>query len=145
MNPIMRKSKMSPDAKMRQQLYSLLKPREKQEKTINMIGNIAPIHSSSELLEMLQTGGFKVRDISWCRTYEEYQKMAESAANISWNPAAVPAGETLKERLGQEHFYLPLSYSFEEIVVNLHRISKALSLPMPDVYKRQVLYRGQMW
>ena len=133
MNPIMRKSKMSPDAKMRQQLYSLLKPREKDGKSVNIIGNIAEIHPESELLSMLRAGGFRVRDICWCRTYDEYQEMAESAANISWNPAAVPAGETLAERLGQEHFYLPLSYDFGEITANLQRLSDALGLPMADV------------
>ncbi len=132
MTPILRKTKISPDAKMRQQLYSLLKPREKDPRSINIIGNIAPIDRGSELYEMLCQGGWRVRDISWCRTYEEYQRMGESAANLSWNPAAVIAGETLKERLGQEHFYLPLSYDYEEIEAAERRLAQALDLPLPD-------------
>ncbi len=45
--------------------------------------------------------------------------MAQSALNISYNPAALAGGDALEKRLSQKHLYLPLSYSYEEIEKNL--------------------------
>lgn len=51
---------------------------------------------------------------------------------LSYNPAAVLAGQTLEERLSQKHLHLPLSYEPEEIRENLQRLAAELSLPLPD-------------
>ena len=65
-------------------------------------------------------------------TYDEYQELAESRICLSYNPAAVLAGQTLEERLSQKHLHLPLSYEPEEIRENLQRLAAELSLPLPD-------------
>jgi hypothetical protein len=133
MNPIMRKSKLTPDATMRRQLYRLLKPAEKKEKQVNLIGNNTVTDENCELVQMLLDGGYTIRDICTCPTYEEYQMMAQSTANISFHEAAVPAGEDLKERLSQEHFHLPLSFDYIKIRENLNVVSEAFHLPLPDL------------
>lgn len=133
MNPIMRKSGMTPDQKMRQQLYSLLKPVSKNKKCINIIGNNLPTEESSELVRIIIENGFELKDITNCRTYEEYLSMAESTVNISYNPVARISGDTLQTRLNQKHLYLPLSYGYEEIESNLNQLAAYLHIEKPDL------------
>ena len=80
----------------------------------------------------ISAGGYTVREITDCHTYDEYQELAESRICLSYNPAAVLAGQTLEERLSQKHLHLPLSYEPEEIRENLQRLAAELSLPLPD-------------
>ena len=132
MNPTMRKSGLTPDQLMRRQLYSLLRPRKKDEKCVNLIGNDRPTDESSELLAMIREAGFGLRDITLCGTYEDYQKMAGSAVNLTCLPAAAAAGEELERRLGQKHLYLPLSYSRQEIAENYAKLARVLGVEAPD-------------
>ncbi|MEG1798998.1 MAG: nitrogenase component 1, partial [Synergistaceae bacterium] len=132
MTPIMRKTWISPDSKMREQLYSLLKPAPIEEKTVNIIGNNYPTEPSSDFVRLLEGAGWKVRDICHTKSYSEYQEMASSKFNIVYNPAAKPAAETLKHRLGQDCLYMPLSFDYNEIILGLTELSKKFSLPMPD-------------
>lgn len=115
MNPIMRKSGMTPEELMRKQLYSLLEPRELNEKSISLIGNDLPTDKTSELLEITQKNGYLLRDITAAKTYEDYQKMAESQICIVCYPQAKKAGEELERRLGSKMLYLPISFNFDEI------------------------------
>ena len=41
---------------------------------------------------MLNGAGLKVHEITSCKTYEEYQQMAESSVYISYHPDAAPGG-----------------------------------------------------
>ena len=115
MNPIMRKSGLTPDQIMRSRLYMLLKEREKNEHAVAIIGNDLPTRESSELLEVLKAAGLKIHEITSCKTYEEYQEMAEANTYISYNPAAIAGGEMLSERLGGTHLYVPFSFDYEAI------------------------------
>ncbi|HKL79404.1 MAG TPA: nitrogenase component 1 [Mobilitalea sp.] len=132
MNPIMRKSKLSPDTTMRRQLYRLLKPADLRPKQVNLIGNNTMTDENSELITMLKAGGYKLLDICSCKTFDEFQTMAKSQANISFHEAAVAAGEDLKSRLGQEHLHLTASYEYKIIRENLTRVSEYFKLPLPD-------------
>lgn len=126
MNPIMRKSGLTPDQLMRRQLYSLLQPTKTNPKCINIIGNDLPTDESSELCQIIWEAGYELKDIRACKSYEEYKKMAESAINISYYPAAVPAGEALEQRLGQKHLHLPVSFDFEEIKNHINTLISEL-------------------
>lgn len=128
MNPIMRKSGLTPDQLMRRQLYSLLKPVPLNEKSINIIGNDLPTDETSELCKIIRSAGFILKDITHCTTYEEYQKMAESFVNISYYPAATESGDTLFKRLGQKHLHLPVSFEFEEIKAHIDALTNLLSI-----------------
>ena len=71
MTPIMRKSGITPDEKMRMQLYSLLEKEPADEKSVNIIGNNIPTDESSDLVKMIRRAGYTLRDITLCRTYDE--------------------------------------------------------------------------
>lgn len=132
MNPTMRKSGLTPDQLMRRQLYSLLRPAARDLKNVNLIGNDRPTDASSELLQILRQSGFRVRDITQCKTYDEYQQMAESAWNITYLPTAAAAGDALQQRLGQKHLYLPLCYRREDLLQNYKVLADTLGLSLPD-------------
>ncbi len=137
MNPIMRKSGMTPDQIMRSRLYMLLKEREKSDHAVAIIGNDLPTRGSSELLQILKDAGLKIHEITSCKTYEEYQEMAESSYYISYNPAAAAGGEMLSERLGGEHLYLPFSFDYEEIDAGFEKLGKTLGIEIPDFSEKK--------
>lgn len=126
MNPIMRKSGLTPDQLMRRQLYSLLTPKEKEEKSLNLIGNNIPTQESSDLVRLIRKAGWTLRDVTLCKTYGEYQDMAKSTWNISINPAAKAAGDALERRLSQRHLFLPLSYGSKAIERTMNTLGEVL-------------------
>ena len=115
MNPIMRKSGLTPDQLMRSRLYMLLHEREKDPQAVAIIGNDLPTDEDSDLMKMLKAAGKKVHEITSCRNYREYQQMAESSIYISYYPDAAPGGDMLAERLGGTHYALKFSFDYDEI------------------------------
>ncbi|MBQ6833393.1 MAG: nitrogenase, partial [Lachnospiraceae bacterium] len=132
MNPIMRKSGLTPDQLMRSRLYMLLKEREKNVNAVAIIGNDLPTMEDSELYQYLKEQKYKIHEITSCKSYEEYQEMAESELYISYNAAAVAGGKMLEERLGGRHFYLPFSFNYDEIDRGYRALAEALGRPAPD-------------
>ena len=133
MYPIMRKTATPPDPMMRKRLYSFLpKVEVRSEKSINIIGNNYPTENSSDFVRMLHSAGFEIHDLTRCRSWEEYQTMGSSRLNIAYLPAAVPALTDLKERLGMDYIYLPLSYDYSEIRKNIKALSEYLDIKEID-------------
>lgn len=132
MNPIMRKTKMAPVPFMKKQLYALLENTEKQDRTVNIIGNNLAMEDACELPHMLETAGWKVRDICTCRSFEEYREMERSVCNIVTNPLGLAAAKELKERLGQPYCYLPVSFDFDKIEQNYKKLENFLKTEFPE-------------
>lgn len=139
MNPIMRKSGLTPDQLMRSRLYMPLKERPKNEKAVAIIGNDLPTRGESELMEILQSAGLKIHEITSCKTYEEYQKMAEAGFYISYHLPAVAGGEMLAKRLGGKHIYVPFSFDYEEIEAGFQKVGEALGIEIPDYEEKRQL------
>ncbi|MEE1032649.1 MAG: nitrogenase component 1 [Ruminococcus sp.] len=136
MNPIMRKSGLTPDQTMRRQLYSLLteKNTSKREKRVHIAGCDFPLDKKSELYTCLQENGYEVCEIATCKTYEEYQQLADCSAAITTFPAAKVAGEYLGKNHGQKHLYLPASFSYEKIEENLKQLQETLGISLDEAY-----------
>jgi len=132
MNPIMRKSGLTPDQLMRSRLYTLLKEREMRPDAVAIIGNDLPTDENSDLMIYLKENHRKIHEITSCKSYEEYQKMAESAYYISYNAGAVAGGNMLSERLGGKHYYLPFSFCYDEIENSFTKLAEILGTPKPD-------------
>lgn len=137
MNPIMRKSGLTPDQLMRRQLYSLLKEREQDKKQISIIGNNIGIDKGSEIYSLSQKAGFKVIEITDCKSYDEYQTMAGSCVNIVTNPVAIPSGKELEKRLSQKLLSMPLSYGFDKIEKALDELCEYMGLPKQDFSEKR--------
>ena len=132
MNPIMRKSGLTPDQLMRARLYDLLKPRPVDPGAVAIIGNDLPTRENSDLMRFLRELGLKVHEITSCETYDQYQRMAESAYYISYYPAAAAGGEILSKRLGGKHIYLPFSFDYDEIETGFRALASDLGVDPPD-------------
>ena len=132
MNPIMRKSGLTPDQLMRSRLYMPLKPRPMDPNAVALIGSDLQLDEESDLKQLLRLGGRRIHEITACKTYGEYQRMAESAVYITSYPSAVAGGEMLAQRLGGRHIYVPFSYDYEEIETGLTRLADILGVPAPD-------------
>lgn len=133
MNPIMRKSGLTPDQLMRSRLYFPLKPRSIRKGTVSIIGNDLPSNEDNDLMVLLKENGFKIHEITSCKTYEEYQQMAESEFNICYYPAAVAGCKMLSDRLGSTSVYVPFSFDFEEIDAGFAALSEKLGIPVRDM------------
>ncbi len=137
MNPIMRKSGLTPDQLMRSRLYQPLKPRPQLRGAVSIIGSDLPTNEDSDLMQLLRAGNLKIHEITSCRTYEEYQEMAESEVYISYYPSAAAGGDMLAERLKAEHIHLPFSFDCDEIEAGLTHLAEVLNLPVPDFSGRR--------
>ena len=126
MNPIMRKSGLTPDQLMRSRLYMLLHERPLDPAAAAIIGNDLPAQEDSDLLRLLTAAGLRIHEITSCRTYEEYQEMAESSVYISYNPDAAAGGDMLEERLGGKHHYLKFSFDRSEIDEEFRKLADTL-------------------
>jgi len=127
MNPIMRKSGLTPDQLMRSRLYMLLHERERAPQAVAIIGNDLPTDEDSDLMSILKCMGLKVHEITSCKTYEEYQQMAESSVYISYNPDAAAGGDMLSGRLGGRHYALKFSFDYDEIDETFAGLAKVLN------------------
>lgn len=132
MNPIMRKSGTTPDELMRRQLYSLLNEVPKDAKAVNIIGNDLPFDPESDHIKLIKNSGWKLRDITACKTYQEYKQMAEASFNIYNIPAAFRSAERLERRLGQKYIYLPQTFGYDEISANQAKLAQKLGIEQPD-------------
>jgi len=84
------------------------------------------------LMQILRDAGLKIHEITSCKTYEEYQEMAESSYYVSYNAAAVAGGEMLSERLGGKHLYVPFSFDYEQIDAGFKALGTLLGANVPD-------------
>ena len=128
MNPIMRKSGLTPDQLMRSRLYMLLHEREIDPEAVAIIGNDLPTDEDSDLMKILKGAGLKIHEITSCKTYEEYQQMAESRVYVSYNPDAAPGGDMLSERLGGTHYALKFSFDYDEIDATFAGLAEVLGI-----------------
>ena len=140
MIPTLRKSGITPDQKMRIQMYRGLEMKEKDEKQINLVGSNLVPEKHCDLITSLTAGGYHVHALNWCRTFDEYLDMAKGGYNLCLEPLALSAGKDLQSRLGQEYLYLPNVTRFQEIRENYKKLSEVLSICPPDHagYQKQI-------
>lgn len=122
MDPIMRKSGLNPDQKMRRQLYSLLRPVEKEPNSVAIIGGDLPTDRGCFLKRILSANGIKVVEIHDCKSYSDYLSLAKASLFITTYPAAKAAGDALEKRLGTEHIHIPFSFDYGEIEKGLLKV-----------------------
>ena len=132
MNPIMRKSGLTPDQIMRRQLYSLIDKCDTDYNSVNIIGNNYKTDDDSELVKIIKENKFTLREVPRTKDYREYKDMGRAFLNIIYNPAALEAGRYLKDKLDQRYLYLSLSYDFDEIKKNLYKLCEALNIDKID-------------
>lgn len=131
MTPTMRDS-VPPVVQTCRQMYVPLKPLPKNPKAAAIIGNDRPTDEDAELIRILRGAGYRVHDLTRCKSYDEYLQIAESSLNITYLPTAFSAGELLTERFGTPCLHLPNSFDYDEIAENYRRLCEAIGADCPD-------------
>ncbi len=130
MTPTMRES-VPPVVQTCRQIYTPLKPLPKNPKAVGIVGNDRPTDEDSELMQLLRKNGFAVRDLTLCRTYDEYMQLADASLNLTYIPTAHAAAELLTERFDTPHLHLPNSFEYDKIAENYRALCEALGIPCP--------------
>ena len=128
MNPIMRKSGMTPDELMRRQLYSLIDKTDKKDDGINILGNNYATDESSDLVRLIRASKYKLRDITYCKTFDEYEEMGKSRFNIAYLGVAKKGLYDISNKLDQEAIFLPISYDPNTIKEMLKKLADTIGV-----------------
>lgn len=136
MDPIMRKNGLTPDQETRNSMYEPLRPRPMRPKTVTVLGGDFALDETSDLVRMLERGGYTLRQIQSCKSYEEYLALAEGALFLSTYPGGKYGAEQAAKRLNRPHLYLPACFGYEEITAHLNALAAALGLPAVDPAER---------
>lgn len=107
-----------PMVQVRRSIFSMLEKREKDPHAANVLGYFGGLdpESMSELHEVLKPLGFtKIRTLADCRTYKEFQEMAEASLNIVLDPESRAAADDMQKRLGTGYIELQRFYGADRI------------------------------
>ncbi|MDD6211918.1 MAG: nitrogenase component 1 [Clostridiales bacterium] len=133
MYALTREGRRPPMVHVRQSLYSLLEPRTKKSRSINFLGFFSPLEEDCELYSIFhQMGIRRIREISRCSTYEEYQEMAEASFNVVLNPEARFAAGDLEKRLGMPYLELRRLYQLDKIHNQYMALGRALGIEINE-------------
>lgn len=133
MYALTREGRMPPMTAVRKSLYSLLEKREKKASSVNILGEFAPFMEECELYDLLKQMGLRtIRELSRCRSYAQYQAMAEANFNLVLNPECRVAAADLHERLGIPSIELTRMYQLDKIHRQYELFGAALGKKIED-------------
>ena len=127
MNPISLDSQLPPGITLNMNIYSLLKKTGKKDKIVNIIGNNVTLPESGDLKQILGSKGYQVMNVSDCKTFEEFQRMADACLNIVAGPIALKAAEQMERDLDIPFIKAFVNYDPEAIAEFYQQISAVLN------------------
>ncbi|MBR4948637.1 MAG: oxidoreductase [Clostridiales bacterium] len=132
MYALTREGRRPPMVHVRQTIYSLLEPMEKDARSVNIIGGFAPLENT-ELITYLKLAGIRnIRQISTCGTYEEFLKMASANFNIVIDPEARAAAEDMNKNLNIPYIELTRVYSTDKITSQYKALASVAGIDIND-------------
>ena len=135
MYALTREGRKPPMIHVRQSLYSLLEKRRKRSTSVNLIGHFAPLIDDCELYDMLHSIGVKsIRELSRCKSYDEFMLMAEANFNLVLDAEARPAASDMEKALGIPYIELKRLYQIDKIERQYMAFGQALGVTI-DISK----------
>ena len=131
MDPIM-KRRLSPDQRLRKVMFDPLQPCAVDSHLVACLGSDFALDGDCELRNVLQAGGYRLRELQDCTTYEEYRALARASLLMVTYPNALYGIEKLASRLARPYVYLPSCFSYDEIRMQYNMVHDALGVPLPD-------------
>ena len=122
-----------PMVEVRKSIYSLLEERPRKSNVVNLLGEFSPYDDETELYDILHKLGIKkINEISRCKTFEEYKKMAEANFNIVINPECRYAADDIYKRLGIPAVSLTRQYRIDKIHSQYQLFGGAIGCKIDD-------------
>lgn len=132
MYALTREGRRPPMVHVRQTIYSLLEPMEKDPRSVNIIGGFAPLENT-ELITYLKSAGIRnIRQISTCKTFEEFLDMARANFNIVIDPEARAAAEDMNKNLNIPYIELTRVYSTDKISSQYKALASVAGIDITD-------------
>jgi len=132
MYALTREGRRPPMVHVRQTIYSLLEPMEKDPRSVNIIGGFAPLENT-ELITYLKSAGIRnIRQISTCKTFEEFLDMARANFNIVIDPEARAAAEDMNKNLNIPYIELTRVYSTDKISSQYKALASVAGIDIID-------------
>ena len=132
MYALTREGRRPPMVHVRQTIYSLLEPMEKDARSVNVIGGFAPLENT-ELITYLKSAGIRnIRQISTCKTFEEFLEMASANFNIVIDPEARAAAEDMNKNLNIPYIELTRVYSTDKISSQYKALASVAGIDIND-------------
>ena len=126
MDPIMQKTGLTPDQKLRKAMYDPLKEQKADPHIVTLLGHNFPLDETSDIKRFLKKCGCELREITTCDTWDKYEKLGEANIFLSIYPTAKYGAQALAKRLRREHIYMPASFNYEEIKQQMERLAEIL-------------------
>lgn len=118
---------MPPPVNIQRRVFGLLSPAAEKDMGVNLVGNLVDIPPECELHQVLRDKGLgPLRHITQYDTFDGFQQMARSQANLVLMPAARYAAEQMNRSLKIPYLYLPVSYRLETIDEQYRQIHQML-------------------
>jgi hypothetical protein len=133
MTPITRNSGITPDEKMRMQLYSLLEKPHTRDAGLTLLGNNYPMDPFGDFPRLIQKSTRPFRDITKTKTWEDYQDLATSEMFVYSQPTAQKGAKKTVDTLGGTLYYYPLSYDLNVLEEANKVWAERLNVPPLDV------------
>ena len=124
MDPIMQKTGLTPDQKLRKAMYDPLKEQKANPHIVTLLGHNFPLDETSDIKRFLEKCGCELREITTCDTWDKYEKLGEANVFLSIFPTAKYGAQTQAKRLGREHIYMPASFDYEEIKQQMEQLAE---------------------
>ena len=133
MYALTREGRRPPMVHVRQSLYSLLEPRAKKASSVNVLGFFAPLRDDCELYRYLADLGVRrVREVSRCKDFDDFQGMAEANFNLVLHPEARFAAADLEQRLQIPSIELTRLYQVDRIRRQYQALGQVLGTRFDD-------------
>ena len=143
MYALTREGRKPPMVLVRQAIYSLLEPAERNPRAANLLGYFSPLREESELYALLQAAGLrKIQEISRMQTFEEYKELAKANFNLILHPEARLAAEDMEKRLGIPFLEMQRQYRLDKIHRQYELLGQALGAPLEDSVYREKAERA---
>lgn len=134
MYALTREGRRPPMVHVRESLYSMVPARKKKNTSVNLLGFFAPLQDDCELYGLLRAAGVKkIREISRCETFEEFQQMGEANFNLVLFPEARAAAEDLRLRLGIPYIELSRFVGTGRTMRQYSALFSAIGTELPEV------------
>ncbi len=134
MYALTREKRLPPMAAVRTSVYSLLEKREKRSSVdMNIMGYFTPLFDSCELYDLMKGIGIRnIRELSRCKTIEEYHELSNANFSLVLNPEARAAAQDMQERLGIPFIELLRLYRIDKIHNQYKLLGQALGSEIND-------------
>ena len=138
MDCIRQKEGPSPDMKLRMAEFGIVRPLPAKPDRVNILGGDVPFEKDSELVALLTSRGYDVKQIGDCASFDQFLALGDAAVNLCTYPNGQDAVRNLSERSGSRYLYLSAAVSYEEIRSQILSLAEACGFdPVPEAWTRE--------